>query len=275
MGSFFSHLSVEDLGAYAKLVQDSLQIRRHADLFDWLQRDVQRFLPHDILLVAWGDFSLNLVHFDVVSPLPGLRTSEVEQKDLLPFLVGLFKRWLEIGRGAFQLAVTEDDLQFRPGETESKLEQAMADMSSALVQGIKDERGRHDCLYVLLSQQPTFPDSSPKAFEVMLPYIDAALRQVAHLPSQFPEAADAGERTADTQADNPQEPVDDRGLTAREREIIHWVRMGKTNADIGTILDISTFTVKNHLQRIFRKLNVINRAQAVSTFEKAHPRSDG
>lgn len=33
------------------------------------------------------------------------------------------------------------------------------------------------------------------------------------------------------------------------------------------ILDISAFTVKNHPQRIFKKLNVINRAQAVAITE--------
>ncbi len=55
-------------------------------------------------------------------------------------------------------------------------------------------------------------------------------------------------------------------LSAREIEILSWVAMGKTNADIGAILGISEFTVKNHLQRVFRKLNVSNRAQAVSRF---------
>ena len=34
------------------------------------------------------------------------------------------------------------------------------------------------------------------------------------------------------------------------------------------ILDISTFTVKNHLQRVFRSLNVSNRAQAVSKLQR-------
>ena len=39
---------------------------------------------------------------------------------------------------------------------------------------------------------------------------------------------------------------------------------GKTNDEIGSILDISTFTVKNHLQRIFKKIDVVNRSQAVA-----------
>ena len=45
-----------------------------------------------------------------------------------------------------------------------------------------------------------------------------------------------------------------------------WVCSGKTNIEIGLILNISTFTVKNHLQRIFKKLDVVNRSQAVAEF---------
>ena len=50
---------------------------------------------------------------------------------------------------------------------------------------------------------------------------------------------------------------------------MHWVSIGKTNAEIGSILDISAFTVKNHLQRIFKKLDVFNRMQAVTKYEKS------
>jgi len=48
------------------------------------------------------------------------------------------------------------------------------------------------------------------------------------------------------------------------------VRKGKTNQEIALILQISLFTVKNHLQRIFRKLDVLNRAQAVGKFNGEH-----
>ena len=50
---------------------------------------------------------------------------------------------------------------------------------------------------------------------------------------------------------------------------MEWVRMGKTNQEIGMILNISAFTVKNHLQRIFKKLDAMNRAQAVGLIEAA------
>jgi DNA-binding NarL/FixJ family response regulator len=42
------------------------------------------------------------------------------------------------------------------------------------------------------------------------------------------------------------------------------VRDGKSNHEIGAILSISPLTVKNHMQRILRKLQASNRTQAVS-----------
>lgn len=54
--------------------------------------------------------------------------------------------------------------------------------------------------------------------------------------------------------------------------MLDWVREGKTNQEIGQILDISPLTVKNHIQKILRKLDVTNRAQAVArvTALRAH-----
>ncbi len=53
-------------------------------------------------------------------------------------------------------------------------------------------------------------------------------------------------------------------LTDREREILLWVRGGLSNQQIGEKLGISALTVKNHVQKILRKLGAANRAQAVA-----------
>lgn len=55
-------------------------------------------------------------------------------------------------------------------------------------------------------------------------------------------------------------------LSKREIEIMHWLKIGKSNREIACILEICTCTVKNHLQRIFRKLLVFNRTHAVAKF---------
>ena len=51
-------------------------------------------------------------------------------------------------------------------------------------------------------------------------------------------------------------------LTAREAEVLLWVSRGKTNRDIGDILGLSPRTVNKHLEQVFAKLGVENRATA-------------
>jgi DNA-binding NarL/FixJ family response regulator len=58
------------------------------------------------------------------------------------------------------------------------------------------------------------------------------------------------------------QPLEALGLTAREAEILFWVAQGKTNSEIGTILQISPATAKKHLENIYGKLGTENRASA-------------
>lgn len=52
-------------------------------------------------------------------------------------------------------------------------------------------------------------------------------------------------------------------LTAREREIMRWVAVGKTNDEIGSILGIALATVKTILARAQSKLDAASRTYAV------------
>lgn len=54
------------------------------------------------------------------------------------------------------------------------------------------------------------------------------------------------------------------GLTLRETEILMWVSRGKTNKEIGLILDSSPRTINKHLEHAFDKLGVTTRAAAVA-----------
>ena len=51
-------------------------------------------------------------------------------------------------------------------------------------------------------------------------------------------------------------------LTAREAQVLYWVSKGKTNKDIGDILESRPMTVKKHLERVFVKLGVETRTAA-------------
>lgn len=51
-------------------------------------------------------------------------------------------------------------------------------------------------------------------------------------------------------------------LSKKEHEVLFWVREGKSNPEIATLLGVSPETIKTHLKRIYRKLGVDNRTAA-------------
>ncbi|HEY5335492.1 MAG TPA: response regulator transcription factor [Mycobacteriales bacterium] len=57
---------------------------------------------------------------------------------------------------------------------------------------------------------------------------------------------------------------DDVALTERELQVLEGMTAGRSNAEIGRSLYLSEDTVKTHARRLFRKLGVNDRAQAVA-----------
>lgn len=53
-------------------------------------------------------------------------------------------------------------------------------------------------------------------------------------------------------------------LTPRESDVLFWIAQGKSNRDASEIMNISARTVNKHLEQIFIKLGVENRAAAAS-----------
>ena len=58
-------------------------------------------------------------------------------------------------------------------------------------------------------------------------------------------------------------------LTGREAEVLLWISRGKSNREIGEILHISPRTVNKHLEQVFVKLGVENRASAAARAVRA------
>lgn len=241
-----------ELAQFVDVLHGALKVRSRHEFLLWSQGRLQRFLPHDIMIVARGNFALPAL-FDIVAAVPSMHPEPAHNINLAPMLKWLFDYWNLHARTPFQLGVEEG---LFPG---GALDGDFRGMKSVLVHAITDAHEKHDCLCVLMSASAYVPASGRSMLEILLPYIDRSLRQIEKRPGNgYASAVQSVSAEFDASA-----------LSSREMQIMEWVRHGKTNFEIGMILDISSFTVKNHLQRIFRKLNVVNRAQAVAKLGKA------
>lgn len=252
-------LTADESQRFLRIISQSLQVRRHYELFQLLQGDVQYFVPHQVLISAWGDFGGPELKLDVISALPGVRTSRLKDCDVEDLLRELYVRWLGRGRQPVLL-----DLALTGWPTQSAcrcpLHQSLHDMRAVLVHGVHSVRDGLDSLYLAASRGPILKTGSGIGHfdfrvDTIICQIDAAFRRVAGLTRHAKPAWQSG-------AGRP---------SAREIEILRWVSEGRTNAEIGRLLSISPFTVKNHMKRIMRKLGAANRTEAAAKYRKESP----
>lgn len=71
------------------------------------------------------------------------------------------------------------------------------------------------------------------------------------------------ERLAETEPGPPAPPEPPDGLTARETEVLLLIAEGLSNPEIARRLHVSTATVKTHINNLFTKTGLKDRAQAV------------
>lgn len=233
-----------------EIIQRSYRIQTHLDFYEWHQDYVAKTFPHEALIAVWGDFDDGTLHYDICSKDKNIRTQHIfEQRGNFDHFVRyLYKNWVNNGKRWYKLddftaKIDEADL---PHFFSKKMPQAL----SMLVYGVNDIRGNNDCIYIFLSDKKDFhaPDL---ALGMIMPHLDAALSRIESF--QFEIEEKTGNYVS-------------QGLTEREHEILHWVKMGKTNTEISMILSISLNTVKNHLKHIFTKLDVSSRAHAVANY---------
>ena len=251
-------LTEEEAARFLRVVAGSLSITRHVQLLLWLNGELQQFVPHEILISAWGDFARWDLKLDLASRLPGVRTEQLMRCGIDGLLKRLHSQWVEADRRPLLVKAAELD-GMRPAACSCHVHSALSRMRCVLVHGVRDARGGHESLYVALGSGSFARGRSRERFlslvDLVTAQIDFAFRQLAAYPLDESGAEDPdGERL---------------DLSSREHEIIDWVCRGGTNAEIASALKISPFTVKNHVQRIFRKIGVSNRTQAAAKYSES------
>jgi DNA-binding CsgD family transcriptional regulator len=76
------------------------------------------------------------------------------------------------------------------------------------------------------------------------------------------------EKIYSPELDDPRNPL--VALTDKQIEVVRWIRAGKSNTDIATIMNLPVRTIRYHVSEIIRKLGVATRAQAAGFLPRPH-----
>jgi transcriptional regulator EpsA len=227
-------------------LEGALKIRVRHQLFTWTQGALQNLIAHDLLVCALCHDRPALRYVDSFStaPIEPAHFNELFRNDV-SLVPAIFKAWEEnhcqpvtfdIGSGSQYGGCALARGLARLGST------------SIVAHGTHDASGQVTSLFTFACRPGTAGARQAHIVELVVPFLHAAwVRTQVNWQAQ-------GHGVKQAEA----------GLvTVREREVLEWIYRGKSNIEIGMILSISPLTVKNHVQKILRKLNVVNRTQAI------------
>ena len=222
----------------------SLRVHARAHFFSWTQGLLQSLIRHELLictLCLGKPPAFRADGFSMTTPDPStLADVFLRDTSVAP---ALLKAWEErryqpvvidttvapVGSGAFMRELE------RLGGTQ------------LLVHGVHDADGRALTMFTFACRPGSVGSRQTYLAQLLAPSLHAAW-----VRTQLTRTANAVEKASGQSV-----------LTVRELDILKWIYLGKSNFEIGAILKISPLTVKNHVQKILRKLNVVNRTQAI------------
>lgn len=242
----FARLDTLEVESLMINLDNSLRVHAQHHFFNWTQGSLQSLIKHDLLICA----------LRLGKPIP----SRFESYTSLPLDLARFNESLDRDSAWMPHLVDAWEQNYRKPVVCDAREPSplIAGVLARELQKVDATRvighGTHDAdtkpasffLFGCRTGGPVARDTY--LVELIVPFLHAAWVRV-----QAGTSVGGGGATADSVS----------LLTPREIEILKWLYHGKSNVEIGLILGISPLTVKNHVQKILRKLDVLNRTQAV------------
>ena len=242
----------EEMAKFMRIVKKTLQLKSHHELFQLLQSaDLQELMPHQVFISAWGKVDGTPLKVDIASAIPGIRTANVSKcRSLETLIEGLREKWAAEGRQPLVLDSTVD-LTPISADCECAMHRFLQEKWSLIMHGVDSARDRDTSLYLAFNTSPVPQGPAVKRLLFMVEHVvtqlDLGYRRITPLRASIPAN-------------------DYKLLSIREQEVLLLTAEGKSNAAISKSLQISEFTVKNHMQRLMKKLGAKNRTEAVAKY---------
>jgi len=238
-------LVADDHMKVSYVLESALEVRQRHQFFRWTQGMLQTLLSHEILICSlWNGRGAPVTsHFFSATRYFQESHFQALIEPVSGAIGEMAGRWRQSGAPLLLDRELCGDLD---RSLIVKIESN--ELKNAVVHGVWSISGEISGMYVF-SRVPldTARGRTSLFTEMLVPTIHSTFSRV--LRSESPLVAPGA-----------------RGiLRARELQIIRLIREGRTNADIAAVLNLSPWTVKNHLHNILRKLGAENRSQAVAS----------
>ncbi|MDE2401311.1 MAG: hypothetical protein KGL90_06570 [Burkholderiales bacterium] len=249
-------IAPENSECLLRIIEAAPQVRRRSQFFMWSQGDLQRWLPHKIMVCGAYDRDHREVVFDIFNSVPLPDDLVLSLKDARSTVMTMaVQAWRKGRQQAFRFSLDQ-------GDCPDALRAALKDQGydQLLVHGLCRPGRPEELESFFLFAQPRhlYGDDAMLALDMLLACVHMTYQRVCVTERQM--AGTRLDASAQAVATYQRPPT----ITLREREILVWVRDGLNNQQISEKLGISALTVKNHIQKILRKLGAANRAQAVA-----------
>lgn len=241
----FASLDPLEIESLVLNLDASLRVHNTHHFFSWSQGALQSLIRHEALTCVLGKgepISFQTESFSSVA-LDIARFNDVFRQDTA-VVAKLVTSWEENRRRPLVQELAEGAL------AGSAVARELARIGGAyiLAHGTTDASGKLGSFFIFACRAGSAPAKQAYLVDLVVPtlhttWVRTQLSWSATSPGPKPAVAGL--------------------LTTREIEIMKWLYHGKSNVEIGMILTISPLTAKNHVQKILRKLNVLNRTQAV------------
>ena len=256
-------LTGEQAQALVRLVETANAVHRRYQFFVWVQSQLRSLVPHQLMVCGAYQRHSRIVVFDAFQTIvtsSGLLASMTDPEGAL--VQALSAAWVA-GRGQ-PACIKFADLRVEAVPGALALQQELG-FRELLVHGVARPQRLAEIESFFIFGGPVEAEDCGRrlvCLDLVLPQLHRVWQRVIINEHELLRPA-TDPRVTSAAPPEARRPAA-RLLTAREVQILEWVRDGSSNQQVADVLAISPLTVKNHIQKILRKLSASNRAQAVA-----------
>jgi transcriptional regulator EpsA len=247
-------LNEEQRSLFMEVIEESLRLQHRSHFFNWLQRGFQCLMAHEVVIVGVRGTERPTYDYEYLTSSRYFGDTQFDQ--VLHEADGLvsqaFEQWSKLSMPVFYHTdiPSQQNSHFAIEQIEAGRMSA-SELKRFVVHGFGNEHSRIATLVMFGRLSSPVNAQTAHLLELLMPHLHCAIEKVT--ANKCPSVLSTTTRNSRV-----------KPLSRRELEVLEWLQAGKTNWEIGSIMEISPLTIKNHVQNILRKMDVENRSQAAS-----------